>query len=186
MYRAVAWRARHAGLDLGDPVPLAALAEAAVIDLGDRIEIDGHDVTEAIRTPVIDQAAAIVAQHSPVRAVLVARQREIGRQGGVVMEGRDIGTVVFPSAEVKVYLDASPEERARRRTLDAAHAAGRETGGVQGVAEALAARDQTDRTRAVSPLTVSGDAVYIDTTGLAVDDVVRQVMKLVDAKLATA
>ncbi len=130
------------------------------------MRIDGHDVTEAIRTPSIDRAAATVAQHPSVRAVLVERQRAYGREGGVVMEGRDIGTVVFPAADVKVYLDASPDERARRRAGDAAHAASREPAGVAAVAEALEARDRTDRTRATSPLTMAPEAVYLDTTDL--------------------
>jgi CMP/dCMP kinase len=184
MYRAVAWRARETGVDLGDAAQVAAVAEAAILELGERIVIDGHDVTEVIRTPGIDRAAAVVAQHPPVRTVLVARQRAIGEQGGVVMEGRDIGSVVFPSAEVKVYLDAAPEERARRRAQDALHAAGRETGGVQGVAEALAARDEADRNRAASPLRVPGDATYIDTTGIPITEVVGRVMALIEARLA--
>lgn len=109
MYRAVAWLAERHSLDLSDGQALAALAAAAEFDLGDQVRIDGHDVTEPIRTPSIDRAAATVAQHPSVRAVLVERQRAYGREGGVVMEGRDIGTVVFPAADVKVYLDASPD-----------------------------------------------------------------------------
>jgi len=114
----------------------------------------------------------------------VARQRAYGESGGVVMEGRDIGSVVFPDADVKVYLDASPDERARRRALDGAHAASREQGSVQGVAEALAARDETDRTRTVSPLTIPAGAVYVDTTGVPIETVVAQVMALVTARQA--
>jgi cytidylate kinase len=113
-----------------------------------------------------------------VRTVLVDRQRQMGRGSGVVMEGRDIGTVVFPDADVKVYLDASPEERARRRAADPAHTSGR-TGDVAHVAEDLAARDKSDSTRSVAPLIRADDAVYIDTTGLLVEDVVAQVLALV-------
>lgn len=185
MYRAVAWLAGHVGLDLSDADAVAELARTASIDLGPTIGIDGHDVTTAIRTPEMDRAAAVVAQHPPVRKVLVARQRAYGESGGVVMEGRDIGSVVFPAADVKVYLDASPEERARRRALDAAHAASRDMrGSVQVVADALAARDQTDRTRTASPLTIPEGAVYVDTTGLSIDAVVARVMALVDARQA--
>jgi cytidylate kinase len=185
MYRAVAWLARHNGIDLTDADAVAAVARTASIDLGPSIVIDGHDVTAAIRTAEMDRAAAIVAQHPPVRHVLVDRQRAYGLDGGVVMEGRDIGSVVFPSAEVKVYLDASPEERARRRALDDAHAASRDMqGSVQGVADALAARDRTDRTRTVSPLTIPDGAVYVDTTGLSIDAVVARVMALVLARQA--
>jgi cytidylate kinase len=183
MYRAVAWRARQLGLDLTNGATVSALAESAALDVVGRVVIDGHDVTEAIRTPEIDQAAAVVAQQPAVRAVLVARQRAYGEQGGVVMEGRDIGSVVFPSADLKIYLDASPEERAKRRAQDLAHAAGRESG-MQRVAEALAARDQTDRTRQASPLTLAGDAVYIDTTGVPIELVVQRVLALVEDRLA--
>jgi cytidylate kinase len=100
--------------------------------------------------------------------------------GGVVMEGRDIGSVVFPNADVKVYLDASPEERARRRKDDAAHAAGRHASAVETIAEKLQARDHSDRTRPVSPLTQAADALYIDTTAMPIDDVVAKVMALVE------
>lgn len=182
MYRAVAWRARQLGVDLAKADEVARVAENAVLGLSPRIEIDGHDVTSAIRTTDMDAAAAIVARHAEVRRVLVARQRALGRQGGVVMEGRDIGTVVFPDADVKVYLDASPDERARRRVHDPAHGAshlGAADEHVGRIAEALAARDQSDRTREVSPLTLAPDAVYIDTTGIPIDEVVSRVMDLV-------
>jgi cytidylate kinase len=181
MYRAVAWKARHEGLELDDAGALAALADRAEFSVNDRVAIDGHDVTDAIRTPTIDEAAAVVAQHPAVRAALVERQRRYGANGGIVMEGRDIGSVVFPDAEIKVYLDADPGERARRRSADAAHAAGRAIGR-EGVAEALEVRDRLDRTRRVSPLTMAADAVYIDTTHLAIPDVVARVMALVGAR----
>lgn len=173
MYRAVAWRAQQEGLALDDEPAVAALARRAVFTLGDgAIVIDGHDVSRIIRTPAMDAAAASVARQATVRAALVERQRAYGASGGVVMEGRDIGTVVFPQADVKLYLDASAEERARRRAGDTAHAASREADSRARVAEALAARDQSDRTRAVSPLTLAPDAIYIDTTGLSIDEVV--------------
>jgi cytidylate kinase len=181
MYRAVAWRALDLGLGVEEAEPVAALAVAAVFSLdGGRTVIDGHDVTEAIRTPAIDMAAAAVARNVGVRAALVGRQRAMGKDGGVVMEGRDIGTVVFPSAEVKVYLDASPEERARRRAADPAHTGG--PADVAHVAQGMAARDKSDSSRSVSPLTKAADAVYIDTTGLAVEEVVGRVIALVRQK----
>jgi cytidylate kinase len=186
MYRAVAWLARETGLDLENAEPIAELARRASIRSDRQVEIDGHDVTAAIRTPEIDKAAAIVAQHAPVREVLVARQRDCGREGGIVMEGRDIGTVVFPDADVKFYLDASPEERARRRAADSAHAAGRTAAAITDVAKALADRDRVDTTRRTSPLTKADDAIYIDTTGMAIDDVVARVMAEIDVKLAPA
>lgn len=182
MYRAVAWKAQHDGLDLDDEPAVTALATRAAFDLeGGRVRIDGHDVTEAIRTPEIDQGATRVARQPAVRDALVRRQRDLGQGGGVVMEGRDIGTVVFPRADVKIYLDASPEERARRRAADPAHSSGR-TGGVGDVASALAARDQMDRTRKASPLMIADDAVQIDTTGVAIDEVVARVLAVVEQK----
>ena len=179
MYRAVGWRARQLDVALDDETAVAAVALAAHFDLGDGlIRIDGHDVTTAIRTPDMDKAATLVARNAAVRDVLVARQRALGAAGGVVMEGRDIGTVVFPGADVKIYLDASPEERARRRAADPAHTGGKQ-GSVAHVAEDLAARDKSDSTRSVAPLAQAADAVYIDTTGMSVDDVVARVLALV-------
>jgi cytidylate kinase len=186
MYRAVAWRARQLGIELADGAAVAGVAERAEFALSAQIAIDGHDVTSAIRTTEMDAAAATVARHPEVRRVLVARQRAIGEEGGVVMEGRDIGTVVFPEADVKVYLDASADERARRRSMDPAHAASR-VGAmpehVVHIAQALEARDLSDRTRTASPLTLAADAVYIDTTGMTIHAVVSQVMDLIRPRL---
>jgi cytidylate kinase len=183
MYRAVAWKAVEERLDLTDEAAVAALAARVKIDVGDGvIAVDGHDVRGLIRTPEMDAAATMVARQPRVRAVLIEQQREMGARGGVVMEGRDIGTVVFPKAEVKVYLDASPEERARRRANDPAHASGKGGAAVQEVASALAARDRSDSTRAVSPLAIAADAAVIDTTGVPIGDVVDRIMALVSAK----
>jgi cytidylate kinase len=113
--------------------------------------------------------------------VLVARQRRIGAQGGIVMEGRDIGTVVFPNADLKIYLDASAEERAQRRLNDPAHTGGQ--AGQAAVAASIEARDRSDTTRTASPLTMAEDAVLIDTTGVPIPDVVARVMKLVEGKI---
>ncbi|HQZ41005.1 MAG: (d)CMP kinase [Acidobacteria bacterium] len=178
MYRAVAWKALHDGLALDDEAALAALAAAATIGQeGAVVTIDGHEVTRAIRTPDMDQAAARVARLPAVRAVLVERQRGLGRGGGVVMEGRDIGTVVFPDAAVKVYLDASAVERARRRADDEAHT-GRQAG-LDRLQVDMAARDQSDSTRAVAPLQMAPGAVYVDTTGLDAEQVFERVRGLV-------
>jgi cytidylate kinase len=182
MYRAIAWRAAHAGIPLDDEAAVAELArEADVLVEGARVSIDGHDVTSAIRTPEIDKAAAAVARLPRVREILVGRQRALGAQGGVVMEGRDIGTVVFPGADLKIYLDASTEERARRRAADPAHTGGQ--AGQAAVAASIQARDTSDTTRTVSPLTVAADAVRIDTTGMPIAEVVSRVMRLVNEKL---
>ena len=182
MYRAVAWQARRDGLDLTDGAAVAALADRLTIEVSSRVRVNGEDISDAIRTGEMDQAAAAVARHPAVRAVLVRRQREYGEGGGLVMEGRDIGTVVFPTADLKVYLDASPDERARRRALDPAHEISRRHGTVESVAEALAARDASDRTRSASPLVRADDALYIDTTSAAVDDVVARVIEEVDRR----
>lgn len=185
MYRAVAWKARREQLRLDDEEAIAALAERAVLTLtSEEVRIDGEEVTRAIRTPEIDEAAAQVARLPKVREVLVRRQRTYAEAGPLVMEGRDIGTVVFPDADVKIYLDASPEERARRRAADPAHGA-RGSAAVDAIARELAARDASDRTRAASPLARAPDAYRIDTTGLPVDAVVRQVLSIVRARLGS-
>ena len=177
MYRSVAWKAAHDGLSLDDDEAVSAVAESAVLDqAGGTITIDGHDVTRVIRTPEVDKAAASVARLPRVREVLVARQRALGANGAVVMEGRDIGTVVFPNADMKIYLDASAEERARRRASDQAHSGGH--GSLADVQSELVARDQTDSTRAVAPLALAKDAVYIDTTSMPMEVVVNHVLML--------
>jgi cytidylate kinase len=181
MYRAIAWKALSDGVDLGDEQAAAAVARRATLSVGDgKVAVDGRDVSAEIRTPEIDAAAAAVARQPKVREILIALQRQMGQEGGIVMEGRDIGTVVFPQADVKLYLDASPEERARRRANDPAHAAGRSGTAVQEIATALEARDRSDRTRPTSPLTRAVDAIEIDTTGVAIDDVIARVLRLVE------
>jgi cytidylate kinase len=180
MYRAIAWKALRESIDLADEAAVAALAARAHLEIGDGVvRVDGEDIAEAIRTPEIDAAAATVARQPRVRETLNRQQREMGRQGSVVIEGRDIGTVVFPDADVKVFLDASPEERARRRALDPLHASGRTGAALAEVATALEARDRSDRTRAAGPLVRADDALVIDTTGLSVDGVIDAVMRLV-------
>jgi len=182
MYRAVGWKAHHDGLSLDDEAAVAALARRADITVeGGVVSIDGHDVTRAIRTPDVDKIASTVARLARVREVLVSRQRALGDQGGVVMEGRDIGSVVFPNADVKIYLDASADERARRRAHDAAHAGSQD--GQAAVAAAIQARDLSDTTRAASPLALAPGAEHIDTTGMPIDAVVDRVLALVRSKL---
>ena len=178
MYRAVGWKAIRDGVPLDNEAAITALAERSRIEVtSTSVAIDEADVTRAIRTPEIDRAAAAVARLPRVRGVLVDRQRQLGAGGGIVMEGRDIGTVVFPNADVKVYLDASPEERARRRAVDPAH-----TGvpaAVSEVATLLTQRDEQDRTRTASPLFAAKDAVIVDATGKGVDEVVNEVMAVI-------
>jgi cytidylate kinase len=182
MYRAVGWKALQLGMALDQEEPIAALAERSAIEISATlVSIDGTDVTRAIRTPEIDAAAASVARLPRVRTILVERQRALGADGGIVMEGRDIGTVVFPNADVKLYLDASAEERARRRAYDPAH-----TGGPAAIAEVatlLSERDRIDSTRAASPLYAAADATLIDTTDTPIGEVVARVMGIVRGKL---
>src|SRR5262245_9136105 len=180
MYRAVAWKALRDGVSFENEAAVAAVAATCDIQVeGGVVAIDGADVTTAIRTPEIDRAATSVARLPRVRQELVTRQRAMAGEGGVVMEGRDIGTVVFPQADVKIYLDASAEERARRRVNDPAHTGGRV--GQAAVAQAIADRDRSDSTRAVSPLMVADDAIRIDTTSMSIDEVVSRVLEIVRA-----
>lgn len=185
MYRSVAWLAQQQRVDLTDERAVAVLARDARIELasdegGQRILVNGTDVTAAIRTPEVSAGASVVSAHPAVREAMVAQQRRIGAGGGVVMEGRDIGTVVFPDAEFKVYLDASPEERARRRHREL------QTKGTEvdfdTLRRAEEERDRRDTTRAHSPLRRADDAVVIDTTGRSVDEVVQQIVELVTSR----
>ena len=182
MYRAVAWKAQHDGLPLDDEDTVSALADRSTIEQQNgTITIDGHDVTREIRTPAIDRAATTVARLPRVRESLVRRFRELGTGGAVVMEGRDIGTVVFPDADLKFYIDASAEERARRRAADPAHTGGQ--GSLELVQHDIAARDQSDSTRSVAPLARANDAIYIDTTTMPIEAVVNRVMMLILERL---
>ncbi len=163
MYRAVAALALERGTAPGDTDAVAALAAASTIDVGERVTIDGLDVTGVIRSPDVGQAVSLVAANPQVRRHLVERQRAWARaHGGGVVEGRDIGSVVFPGAEVKVYLTASAQERARRRNDEAP--------------EGVARRDRIDSTRDASPLREAEDAHRLDTTGRTVEDVVEEVL----------
>ena len=184
MYRAVAWRVLQLGADLDAEEAVVAVARAAALEVdGSRVVIDGTDVSAAIRTPDIDRATTRVARLPRVRAELVARQRALAEQGPVVMEGRDIGTVVFPAAAVKIYLDASAEERARRRAHDPAHTAA-QTQDLAHIAEAMQRRDENDRTRQASPLSIASDAAVVDTTGVPAAQVVERVLAIVSARVS--
>ena len=184
MYRAVAWRAQQLGVDLDDEEAVWGVARAAVLEVdGSRVAIDGTDVSAAIRTPDIDRATTRVARLPRVRAELVARQRALAERGPVVMEGRDIGTVVFPAAAVKIYLDASSEERARRRAQDPAHTAA-QTQDLAHIADAMRRRDENDRTRQASPLSIAADATVVDTTGIPAAQVTERVLAIVRARVS--
>ena len=176
MYRAVAQAALEHGVVLSDGPACATLARERDIRVDKGVTtVDGRDVSAELRGPEVTAAVSTVAAHPEVRSVLVARQRAwVAEHGGGVVEGRDIGTVVFPAARLKVFLTASDHERARRRQLD--EEASARTVGVDDVRDALARRDQIDSTRVVSPLRVADDAVQVDTTARDVDDVVGELV----------
>jgi len=186
MYRSVAWAVLQRGVSLSDERAVTALARSVRIDfvtdpLGQRVLVDGVDVTEAIRTPQVSDGASIVSVYPGLREAMVTIQRRLGVDGGVVMEGRDIGTVVFPDAEIKVFLDASLDERARRRFEELkARGAGVD---LESVRKAEEERDRRDRTRNHSPLRAAPDAVVIDSTGVPADEVVARIVQLVQRRM---
>jgi cytidylate kinase len=176
MYRAVALRAKERGVSTADEEALARLAGSLRITFvaastESRVLCDGEDVTEAIRSPEISLLASDISQKGGVRKALVDMQREMGRRGGVVLEGRDIGTVVFPRAEIKFYLDASPEERARRR-FEELRRKGLAVRFEETLKEVIQ-RDRSDMSRPISPLKKAEDAILIDSTDLTVEQVVK-------------
>ena len=185
MYRALALKAMEQQVALDDAETLQQLAQNSFIELepqgeGNRVSLDGRDVSQRIREADVTLAASQVSVHPPVRRVMVARQRELGANGGVVMEGRDIGTAVFPNADVKVFLDADPNVRAGRRVLQNGSKSAQEA---QRVQAEIAERDARDRSRATSPLVPAEDAVVLDTTHQGIDEVVDAVEKIVKQKL---
>ncbi|HEY1513243.1 MAG TPA: (d)CMP kinase [Gaiellaceae bacterium] len=177
MYRALTWLAMREGLPLAEPDPLGELARRnpVLFDEAGRVSIAGADVTAAIRQARIDRMVSVVARHHEVREVMRERQRELGHQGNVVIEGRDIGTVVAPDAEVKIYLQADPNIRAQRRQAE------RPDIGADALATDLRARDKLDRER----MQPAEDAVLIDTTDLEVEDVVTRIEALIRERALT-
>jgi CMP/dCMP kinase len=187
MYRALALKAIDRDISFDDEPSLLALAEASQIRLeptlgGNRVLLDGRDVSSRVRERDVTEAASRVSVHPKVREWMVARQREMGLNGGVVMEGRDIGTKVFPDADLKIFLDADPVVREQRR-LDQQKIKGRSA---QDIARELRQRDQRDRTRANSPLVPAQDAIILDSTAMSEDEVLSRVEELVRKKLTPA
>lgn len=180
MYRAIALWAFRENISITDSHKIEQLTRAAEIELlpERRVRLNGEDVSEAIRVPDISVAASRVAALGPVRAVLVAKQRSIAEHSNVVMEGRDIGTVVFPDARVKIFLDANPAERVRRRAGEQPEIPADQ------LATQIAERDRRDSERAASPLVQAPDAVYIDSTGLTAEEVEEQILKIVRARIS--
>jgi CMP/dCMP kinase len=184
MYRALALKAIERDASFDDEAALVKLAEGLRIQLeptigGNRTLVDGRDVSARIRDRDVTEAASRVSVHPGVREWMVAHQREMGTGGGIVMEGRDIGTKVFPDADLKIFLDADPVVREQRR-MEQQKIKGQVAANV---AAELRERDHRDRTRATSPLVAAADAVVIDSTSMSEDDVLAQVEKLVESKL---
>lgn len=185
MYRALALKAIQWDASFEDEAALRKMAESARIVLeptlgGNRVLLDGKDVSARIREQDVSEAASRVSVHPRVREWMVARQQEMGKNGGVVMEGRDIGTKVFPNADLKIFLDADPVVREQRR-LDQQHIKGPSA---ESMAAQLRERDRRDRTRAASPLVAAPDAVVIDSTKLSEDEVLERIEEMVRARLA--
>lgn len=183
MYRALALKASRSGVSLDSEEALAALCRASSIQLsegGRRVLLDGFDVTADVRSREISRASSMVSVHPGVRVEMVARQREMGKDGGVVLDGRDIGTAVFPDAEVKFFLDANPGERAGRR-LKELQAAGSDVS-FDTVEQEVRERDYTDTHRTESPLTRAWDAIPLDTTKLSPEEVVERMLAAVRAR----
>lgn len=183
MYRSVAFVALEGGTDLDAEAPLGALAVGLDLAMearatgAVRVYLDGRDVSEEIRDPAVSAAASRVSRHASVRDAMVEQQRRLGAEGGVVLEGRDIGTVVFPDAEVKVFLTASPEERARRRVAELV-AKGHDVEYAETYAQ-IVERDRVDAERAIAPLRPAPDALHLDTTDLGIDEVVERIVRAV-------
>ena len=187
MYRAFALKALRAALALDDSSGLEALAAETSIRLEpgqeeNRVLLDGEDVTGLIRNPAVTEAASRVSVFPKIRAWMVRLQQQLGAEGGIVMEGRDIGTVVFPHAEVKIFLDAAPEVRGQRR-YDQLDQKGAAAPPPEQIVRDLRARDERDRNRADSPLKPAADSVLLDSTNLTLDEVVSEAVKIVDEKL---
>ena len=184
MYRALALAALRASVPLDDAAAVASLAARLRLDLrpGGAVILDGEDVTSALRTQEVGAAASRVSVHPPVRRHMVARQREMGQAGGVVMDGRDIGTAVFPDADVKFYVDAHPRQRATRRHEELAQRG--QASDLDTIEREIRQRDHADSTRAESPLTRAPDAIHLDTTELGLDEVVKRMLSVVEARSA--
>ncbi len=185
MYRSVALRVKEKSISPEDELALSRLASSLHITLTPeseqiRVFCDGQDVTEAIRTPGISRLASDISKQKGVREALVRMQREMGKEGGVILEGRDIGTVVFPDAEVKFYLDAESDERARRRYDEMVERGVRVD--FKKTQEELMQRDHNDMHRAHSPLKKANDAVYIDSTYRSVEEIVEEMIRIVKSR----
>jgi CMP/dCMP kinase len=186
MYRAMTLKVIKAGINLEDVKAISALAHSTRIRLiskdgGYRVELDGLDVTDKIRTPSVTNAASAVSMVPEVRELMVQEQREMGKQGAIVLEGRDIGSVVFPKADIKIFMQAHPRERAARRGKELA--AKGITTKIDDLEREINERDNKDTNRSISPLTKAGDAIILDTTDLTIEEQVEFIVKKAKEKL---
>ncbi|MDP7108357.1 MAG: (d)CMP kinase [Nitrospinaceae bacterium] len=185
MYRSVAWKSLQKKITLGDEDAVANIARETKIELvprenGQSVFIDGEDITSQLKEETISRGAAIVAAQPAIREIMTAKQRELGKQGEVVMDGRDIGTVVFPQADKKFFMDADPEERGRRRFTELKDKKQIANADLATIIEQVKQRDHEDRNRKIAPLKKAKDAILIDTTHLSIDEVVEQIMKTIN------
>lgn len=187
-YRALTLKVLESGVSPEDGANVLQLAETSQIELQphaekNRVLLDGRDVTQAIREPRVTNAISPISENSEVRAIMVDKQRAIGRNGGVVMEGRDIGTVVFPDADLKIFMQASLDERARRRQDELA------TMGIardiETLRQEIARRDQKDSNRKIAPLVQAADAILLDTTSMTIEQQVEFILQALEKKLKT-
>ena len=186
MYRAVAWSAKKKDIDLSDENAVGQWVTQLKIEFiadpeGQQIKVNGENATGLLKNEVVGRGAAKVAAQKRVREILVAKQQEIGRSGNVVMDGRDIGTQVFPNAELKFFMDADAEERGKRRYLELKGK--HQDVDLENIIAEIKQRDHEDRTRTISPLCLAKDAIKIDTTEFDIEEVIEKIMEQINLKL---
>ncbi|MBU2590861.1 MAG: (d)CMP kinase, partial [Nitrospinae bacterium] len=184
MYREIAWKALEEGLDIEDENAISDMAERCHLsfkqeDLENRISLNGTDITRLIRNDAVSDATSKISRYSRIREKLVSQQREIGKEGGIVIEGRDTGTVVFPKGDIKFFLKAEAEERGRRRFLELKDSAKCD---LKMIIDNIRERDKRDEGRTLSPLTPAKDAILIDTTDKSVDELLDFMVKVVESR----
>ena len=184
MYRSVAWKSLEKNTALGDEDAVADIASKVKIELvpgkdGQLVFVDGKNITDQLKVEEISRGAAIVAAQPMIREIMTTKQRKLGKQGKVVMDGRDIGTVVFPQADKKFFLDADPKERGRRRFIELKEKDQVENTDLSTIIAQIVQRDHEDRSRKIAPLKQAKDAMLIDTTHLSVDQVAEEIIKII-------
>jgi cytidylate kinase len=184
MYRSVAWKSLKKNTALGDEDAVADIASKVKIELfpgkdGQLVFVDGENITDQLKVEEISHGAAIVAAQPMIREIMTTKQRKLGKQGKVVMDGRDIGTVVFPQADKKFFLDADPKERGRRRFIELKEKNQVENTDLSTIIAQIVQRDHEDRSRKIAPLKQAKDAMLIDTTHLSVDQVAEEIIKII-------